>query len=450
MKMTPPAFPMIPEKLMRFFFVHLVLLTILFLPGALYAGRNRLIIWSIDGFAAGYFSRPEFQNSAVWQRLLKQARVFRPVETTIPAVTYPAHTSMVTGNHVARHRIHSNHPVDPWGLSKDGWTWFAEDIGAPTLWDIAARKGKTVANLQWPVTMISGSKIRYHIPQFDRSKGPEEQKLMRVLSTPGLHREIEQHTGVSLTEYSGDDERIKAARYLWKKKSPDLMLLYNPGLDSIEHAHGAYSPAAFRHLELLGREMEKFLAEIRKSSPHDRVRVLVVSDHGFMTYKGKCYPNSILRSMGYIDSESRSWDYIFDTAGGVARLVGKPGAAPFAARAFADKISQVCPGIELIGEKDEDFPRLREEYSATAQAFLVSRGNVLISASLKKEEFDAKATGHTHGFLPDRSDMHTVALLFGPERGKAGKMTHVKDTFAQACSWLRLPCSTARQPRKKR
>lgn len=413
-------------------------------------GRHRLIIWSVDGFAAGYFEKDEFKNSAVWQRLLKQARVFKPVETTIPAVTYPAHTSMVTGVDPAQHHIYSNHPVDPWGASKDGWTWFTEDVAVPTLWDRAAKRGKSVANLQWPVTMMPGSKIQYHIPQFDRAKGPEEQKLMRVLSTPGLHREIEKNTGVSLTEHSGDDERNKAARYIWQKKKPDLMLLYNPGLDSIEHAHGAYSEAAFRHLELLGHEIEKFLAHIRRVSPHDQVRVLLVSDHGFMTYKGKCYPNVILKSMGYINPDRAQWTYYFETAGGVARLVAKPGAAPFAAKTFAERLTGACGGIDVITEYDEEFEALRSRYSRNSVAFLVSRGDVLMSAGFRKGEFEAKATGHTHGFLPDRPDMHTVALLFGSERSKAMKITHVKHTYNLACSWLNLHCPVPQPKRNRR
>lgn len=413
------------------------------------AGKHRLIIWSIDGFAAGYFDKEEFKNSAVWQRLLKHARVYKPVETTMPAVTYPAHTTMVTGVDPASHHIQSNHPIDPWGASKDAWTWFTEDVAVPTLWDRAAKRGKTVANLQWPVTMVAGSKIKYHIPQFDRAKGPEEQKLMRVLSTPGLHREIEKHTGVSLTEYSTDDERIKAARYIWRRKSPDLMLLYNPGLDNIEHANGPYSAAAYKHLELLGHEMEKFLAEIRKNSPHDQVRVLVVSDHGFMTYKGKCYPNAILKSMGYIDAERQQWTYLFDTAGGVARLVGKSDAAPFAAKSFGERLAKACPGIDLVTEYDEEFDTFKKRYSRNSQAFLVSRGNVLMSPGFRKGEFEANATGHTHGFLPDRPDMHTVALLFGAERTKAMKVTDVKHVYKFACSWLNLQCPEPRHKGRK-
>ncbi|MBL8033486.1 MAG: alkaline phosphatase family protein [Leptospiraceae bacterium] len=408
-----------------------------------------MIIWSIDGFAAGYFDRDEIKESAVWQRLLKRGRLFRPVETTIPSVTYPAHTAMVTGRDAAAHQIHNNHPVDPFNESKGGWTWYLEDVAGDTLWDIARKRGKSVANLQWPVTMTNASRIRYHIPQFDRARGSEEQKLMRVLSTPGLHREIEKHTGVSLTEYSSDSERIRVARYIWKHKRPDLMLLYNPGLDSIEHAQGPYSEAAFSHLETLGIEMEKFLNEAAKVAPRDKVRILIVSDHGFMTFKGKCYPNSILKSMGYIDPKAKKWSYYFETAGGVARLIKNGEPAPFADAAFTEKLNAACPEIEVVTADHNDFQKLRKRYSAKSSLFLVSRGDTVMTAGINKTEYSA-TPGHTHGFLPDRSDMHTVALMFGPERAKAARINHVKDVFFSTCSWLRLGCAGTKARAKNR
>ncbi len=423
-------------------FLRLFIFTALLYSGAVFsaAPRRRLIIWSIDGFAAGYLTNPDFQKSAVWQRLLRRGKVFAPVETTIPAVTYPAHTAMVTGVDTAMHRLHSNHPVDPFNLSKDGWTWYSEDIHAKPLWDFAREQGKSVANIMWPVTMLGTGRIKYHIPQFDRARGPEELKLMRAISTPGLHREVEAHTQVQLNEHSGDAERIRAGKYIWKTKRPDLMLLYNPGLDTLEHGNGAYSAAALAHLEFLGAEIELFLKEQGKLRARDRTAVLIVSDHGFMTFHGKCHPNAILKNMGYIDAAKQRWQYAFDTAGGVARLVANNNAPAFRKQEFGDILTQNCPDIELVAAGHEDFARLKSRYDAKAQVFLVGRANVLMSASANKEIYNAEATGHTHGFLPDRPDMHTLAIAFTPDRRSPVKITQTKDTFRFACSWLKLKC----------
>jgi predicted AlkP superfamily pyrophosphatase or phosphodiesterase len=422
-------------QLMRF-----LILLVLCCVTAAQAKRNRLVIWSIDGFAAGYLTNPDFQKSAVWQRLLRRGKVFAPVETTIPSVTYPAHTAMMTGVDTATHRLYSNHPVDPFNLSKDGWTWYSEDVQAKFLWDLAREQGKSVANIMWPVTMLGAGRIKYHIPQFDRAKGPEEIKLMRVLSTPGLHREIEAHTHIQLNEHSGDSERIRAGKYIWKKKNPDIMLMYNPGLDTLEHGNGAYSPVALAHLDYLGREIELFLKEQEKLRTRDRTAVLIVSDHGFMAFHGKCHPNAILKSMGYIDPAKHRWQYVFDTAGGVARLVANNDAPVFKVKAFGEELARQCPDIDLVEAGHEDFAKLRSRYDAKARVFLVGRANVLMSAAWNKEVFNADATGHTHGFLPDRPDMHTLAIAFTPDKKSPVKISQTKDTFRFACSWLKLKC----------
>jgi predicted AlkP superfamily pyrophosphatase or phosphodiesterase len=267
---------------------------------------------------------------------------------------------------------------------------------------------------------------------------------MRILSTPGLHRDIEEKTGVALTEHSSDADRIRAARYVWKSRKPDLMLLYNPGLDTIEHGDGPYSGPAFRHLEMLGHEIEAFLDEIERGADAQHTRVLIVSDHGFLTYQGKCFPNSILKSMGYIDLEARRWSYYFETAGGVARLIRNGDAVPgvaalFPGKAFAERLQASCPEVEVVGEQHDLFRKLRQSYDRKSPLFLVSKGKTVMTAAVNKVEF-ADIKGHTHGFMPDRPDMHTVAILFGPGRAKAQKIRHVKQVFGSVCSWLKLAC----------
>lgn len=402
--------------------------------------RPRLVIWSIDGFAAGYLKQPRFTENENWHYLLQRAKVYREVETTVPSVTYPAHTAMLTGVHSAQHGIMSNHPVDPFNLAKGGWTWFTADVRVKTLWDIAREQGRTVANLQWPVSMTQASRIRWHVPQFERARGPEEVKLMRVISTPGLHREIEKETGVALTEQSSDRDRISAALYVWENKRPDLMLLYTPGLDSTEHASGPYSEAAYAVLDDLGKQAVRLLRRVQKQAGGNTA-LLIVSDHGFLTFRGKCYPNSILLQSGFINPEQKAWSFYFDTAGGVARLVRNVGVEQeFPAARFAATISQQCPGIEFIDASHAEYDYLRAHYSREAEGFLVSRTNVVMSPAWGTQVFDEAALGHTHGFLPQREDMKTVALAFTGNRRKIVRIRHVTDTYRFACNWLRLQC----------
>jgi hypothetical protein len=409
------------------------------------ARERRLIIWSIDGFAAGYLKDEKFQKSPVWQRLLKHGRTYAAVRTTIPSITYPAHTTMVTGLEPAAHGLVSNHPVDPFNLSRGGWTWYSQDIRGQPLWETARSRKLRVANLQWPVTMMNPSKIRYHIPQFDRGAGEEESKLMRAISTPGLYDEIIRHTGVALTEHSSDSDRAKAARFIWKAKRPQLMLLYTPGLDSLEHQYGPYTAQTFQQLDTLGYQIEKVLADIKADKNRSETLLLIVSDHGFTKYQGRCFPNAILEQMGYIDPQKGRWTYLFDTAGGVARLTQRGRPKSFEATEFTRRLRAACPDVEVVTPGDKAFEAFHNAYDRKATVFLFSKTSTHISADRDSKLFIPEITGFTHGFLPERADMKTVAFAFNPSKKHVGKVSSVRDIHQIACNWLRLPCKARKK-----
>src|SRR5882762_1386835 len=69
------------------------------------------------------------------------------VRGVLPTVTYPSHTTMMTGVWPAKHGILANQTFDPLQKNHEGWYWYAEDIRVPTLWDAAAAAGRTTASI---------------------------------------------------------------------------------------------------------------------------------------------------------------------------------------------------------------------------------------------------------------------------------------------------------------
>ena len=55
----------------------------------------------------------------------------------LPTLTYPSHTTLITGVSPAKHGILANTTFDPLHVNDDGWYWYAEDNKAQTLWDAA-------------------------------------------------------------------------------------------------------------------------------------------------------------------------------------------------------------------------------------------------------------------------------------------------------------------------
>jgi len=162
--------------------------------GGMAAGQGEpslLVMVSVDGLRPDYITAADARGAKVphMRRFLKEGSFAEGVEGVIPTVTYPSHTTLVTGVSPAKHGIFGNLTFDPLRENQSGWYWYAEDIRVPTLWDAAARAGWTTASVQWPATV--GARVTWNIPEFWRAGTPDDSKLLRASATPGLLAELE-------------------------------------------------------------------------------------------------------------------------------------------------------------------------------------------------------------------------------------------------------------------
>lgn len=247
-----------------------ILLTMAWRPTA--QGQPRgvpVVLISVDGLKPDYVLNANALGLKVpnLRRLAAEGAFATGVRGVTPTVTYPSHTTLVTGVSPADHGILNNSPFDPLATNNNGWYWYAEDIKVPTLWDAAAAAGLVTANVDWPVTV--GAKIRYSIVQYWRAPiaqppgGDEDHKLLRALSTPGLLEEAEATLGAYPAgyRYGPEDDARRAAFMAWmlETKKPGLLTGYLASLDEAQHEHGPYDP---RTLETLER-IDAFLGQVR-------------------------------------------------------------------------------------------------------------------------------------------------------------------------------------------
>ena len=140
------------------------------------------------------------------RKLMSEGVYSTGVRNSLPTVTYPNHTTMITGVWPAKHGIANNSTFDPTGDNMGGWYWYASDIKVPTLWDAVHGAGGKVASLSWPVSVGSPS-IDYDIPEYWRAKTAEDIKLVKALITPGLIAPLEARTGLTYAQAFGDDPK---------------------------------------------------------------------------------------------------------------------------------------------------------------------------------------------------------------------------------------------------
>ena len=85
---------------------------------------------------------------------LKKTGVFcQHVQTVYPTITYPIHSSLLTGCYPESHGIGHNQPFQPDTEKKmRAWFWEIGQIQKKTLHQAAHEKGLDVASILWPVT----------------------------------------------------------------------------------------------------------------------------------------------------------------------------------------------------------------------------------------------------------------------------------------------------------
>ncbi len=407
-----------------------------------------LVLISIDGLRPDHVLDADRLGLRVpaLRRLAREGAWARGVHGVLPTLTYPSHATLVTGVRPERHGIRANAPFDPLGRNGGGWYWYAEDIHVPTLWDRAAQAGLVTASVDWPISV--GAPVTYNIVQYWGGPAPQEPKLQRALSTPGLLAEAERALGPypdgGVNTPEADGRRAAFSAWLLRTRRPRFHACYLSALDEQEHASG---PFAARSLAVL-EKIDGLVAEIRAAAEAagGSATIAVVSDHGFVPVTRELHLNAALRAAGLLNVDAagrvgswRALAWIWGSSAAV--MLNDPSDAASRARA-----SRVLADLAARGEIERVVPGgLAAEPRA---AFVVN----LPATSRFGYDLDAPIArpveeSGSHGLLPEAQAMDASFFIEGPgiEHHDLGRieMTDVAPTLAGRLG-LDLPSADGR------
>lgn len=411
-----------------------------------------LVIISVDGMRPDYVTAADAHGAKVpnLRRFLKEGTYAEGVQGVIPTVTYPSHTTLVTGVWPAKHGILANTVFDPLQKNYEGWYWYAEDIRVPTLWDAAAQAGRTTASIQWPVTV--GAHITWNIPEFWRAGTEDDAKLLRAVTTPGLLAEAETEIGPFLggidASVEADERRAKYAQWILEKKHPQLLLLHVIALDHVEHDTGPFSAEDIAILERLDNAIGSVRETAERLAP-GRAYVAVVSDHGFAKTDTQLDLFAAFREAKLftvdkgkiVDWRAMPWV----TGGSAAIMLKDPGDSATLTQVrelLARVASDPADGIDRVLDAEE----LHKRGGYPTAAFFVGlkpgwkTGSALDGPLLAKTR-----PGGTHGEMPDLADLRAAFFLVGPgvPRGRALGVIDMRDIAPTLAHATQLPFSSA-------
>ncbi len=238
------------------------------------AQARPLLVISIDGMDHRYLRDRDAMGLKIPQlrRLLAQGSwADGGVTGVMPTVTFPSHTTIVTGVAPHVHGILDNNRAD----TKQRY-WESELIKVPTLWDAAKKAGKTVGAVHWPVTV--GASIDWNVPEyFQRRLGHGmDWDSTEAKSTPGLIEKMLARYPSMPQEWVDDRVRALATIYLLKEHKPDLLLVHLVDHDGEAHDTGPFT----KHAKAVLERIDELVGEILAAKPAN-MAVAIVSDHGF-------------------------------------------------------------------------------------------------------------------------------------------------------------------------
>lgn len=389
---------------------------------------HHVLLVTLDGLLPDSYEHPDARGLKIptlrW--IVAHGAASDGALSVFPSVTYPSHTSMTTGVFPGTHGINGNRTFDPLENDLEGWNWYAEDIKRDSIWRIAERAGYQAALVHWPVSV--GAKVTWLVPEYWRAKDDNDRKLVRALATPGLLESVAAEHPDFWPRYAPpdvkDDALTDIALHVLATAKPNLLQLHLVQVDGAQHHFGIWSPEALAAIENDNRQLARIFELLNRSGLAKDTSVIVASDHGFMNADKMVRPGVLLREAGLVTMSTRSGDSPAHVTDWKATLVVNSGSAYVYVKDPADAATRESVRKVLaakVGQEGSGIGRVFEAAEVRAkggdpEAFLAIEAapGYQLGPGYAGEYVASPIYHATHGYDPDRPEMHASLLLVGP------------------------------------
>jgi predicted AlkP superfamily pyrophosphatase or phosphodiesterase len=261
---------------------------------------NHVIIISLDGFAGWALDDPSLPVPTL-RRLAAAGAVAKGMRPVNPTVTWPNHTSMVTGVTPSKHGVLFNGILQrPSGQQPriEPWRDKKEMVRARTLYDAAHERGLTTAQVDW-VAILNAPTITWEFAERPDPKGSIPLELVKA----GIMTADDVAAFASRNILYRDYIWTEAAIHILRHHRPNLLLFHLLNLDSTQHRYGPRTPAAMTTMAHLDTQVATIMATLDETKLRERTTVFVVSDHGFKAVKRQIRPNAAFLKAGLLTAQ---------------------------------------------------------------------------------------------------------------------------------------------------
>jgi predicted AlkP superfamily phosphohydrolase/phosphomutase len=374
--------------------------------------RPKLLVIGLDGAVPELVFRT-FSESLPNLRRLMENGTWGTLESTIPPITVPAWTCMMTGKDPGQLGLYGFRNRLDYSSSRLGIA-NALSVTTPTVWDILSAAGKEVVLVGVPQTYPPKPVNGYLISCFLTPSAKNQYTY-----PADLREEIESRFGTYLFDveqfrtedknrlvkeiYQMTEKRFQVVHYLLQGKPWDFFMLVEIGVDRIHHGfwrfldplHPQHIPGSpfGRVIEDYYRFIDDHIGRLISAAPKE-TQVLVVSDHGAQRMEGGIAVNEWLQREGYLVLEDKPPGVVpLEKCRVNWKKTRAWGTGGYYSRIFINLEGREAQGI--VPRSEYDF--LRAELSGKLQALNDPEGILMENRVFKPEEVYREI----NGFPPD-------------------------------------------------
>jgi predicted AlkP superfamily pyrophosphatase or phosphodiesterase len=266
--------------------------------------NHHVILITIDGGAAFYMNDPQAPLPTL-RKLAAQGAVAEGMTVANPSITWPNHTTLVTGVYAEKHSVLFNgvlvRPGAGLSVRVDPRRDKADLVAVPTLYDLLHAKGYRTAGINWPCTRNSGT-LHDDFPDTPDMIDYTTPKLVDELIAAG---HLANNNATNYNRQSAprrDQIWTEAAAHVIRTRKPNFMMFHLLITDGIQHRHGPRTMAAYTALAMADAHVRDLLTALDAAGIRERTTLFILADHGFEMSTNIVHPNLLLRKAGLLDT----------------------------------------------------------------------------------------------------------------------------------------------------
>ena len=340
-------------------------------------------------------------------RRLMENGIYGPLESTVPPITIPAWTSMVTSKNPGRLGLYGIRNRLDYSYDK---MIFANSllVKEDTLWDILSRKGKKVTLIGVPQTYppkpVNGYMVTCFLTPDTNSNYTYPESLRdEIRSWVGEYLldvdnfRTEEKDKLLDQIYEMTKKQFEVGRHLLTEKEWDFFMMVVMGIDRIHHGfwkfhdpkHAKYEPGSKYEYAIRDYyiDVDQRVGELL-SRIDPETTVMIVSDHGAKAMVGGVCVNEWLMQKGYLKLKEKPARVIpFGKAKVDWERTTAWGEGGYYSRIFLN-----VKGREPEGKIDpSDYERVREELKGGLEAITDDQGINIGTKVFRPEEVYSEA-----------------------------------------------------------